>query len=115
MYSGYEIIEYREIDQLSYFFAMKKEPPSTDRTPSTGPLLKMKRVVKGGKMTYIYKLRTMHPYAQYIQEYVYVNNNLEKNGKLKNDYRITSWGRLLRKLWIDEIPMIYNVLKGDIK
>ena len=115
VYAGYEIIEYREIDQLSYFFAMKMEPPSADKTPSTGPVLKMKRVVKGGRMAYIYKLRTMHPYAQYIQEYVYENNQLEKNGKLKNDFRITSWGRLLRKLWIDEIPMIYNVLKGDIK
>ena len=115
VYSGYEIIEYREIDHLSYFFAMKKEPPSTDKTPSTGPILKMKRVVKGGKMAYIYKLRTMHPYAQYIQEYVYETNHLEKNGKLKNDFRITSWGKLLRKLWIDELPMIFNVLKGDIK
>ncbi len=115
VYSGYEIIEYREIDHLSYFFAMKNEPPSGDKTPSTGPLLKMKRVVKGGRMAYIYKLRTMHPYAQYIQEYVYERNHLEKNGKLKNDFRITSWGKLLRKLWIDEIPMIYNVLKGDMK
>ena len=115
VYSGYEIIEYREIDHLSYFFAMKKAPPSADKTPSTGPLLKMKRVVKEGRMAYFYKLRTMHPYAQYIQEYVYENNQLEKNGKLKNDFRITSWGRLLRKLWIDEIPMIFNVLKGDIK
>ena len=115
VYAGYEILEYREIDHLSYFFAMKTQPPLADKVPPSGPVFRMKRVVKGGRMAYIYKLRTMHPYAQYLQEYVFDNNDLQKNGKFNNDFRITSWGRLLRKLWIDEIPMLYNVLRGDLK
>ena len=115
VYSGYEIIEYREIDNLSYFFAMKIGPPALDKTPSSGPILRIKRVVKGGRMAHIYKLRTMHPYAQYLQGYVCANNKLQKNGKFNDDFRITSWGRILRKLWIDEIPMVFNLLKGDIK
>ena len=57
----------------------------------------------------------MHPYAEYIQDFVYKKFNLKDGGKFKNDFRITYWGSLLRKLWLDELPMIYNFLKGDIK
>ncbi len=115
VYTGYDIIEYREINGLSYFFAMKIEPPSFDKPPSMGPIFSMKRVVREGRMAHVYKFRTMHPYAQYLQEYICEKNQLQKNGKFNNDFRITTWGRLLRRLWIDEIPMVYNVLRGDIK
>ena len=33
----------------------------------------------------------------------------------ENDFRVTSWGRILRKAWIDEVPMLWNLLKGDLK
>jgi lipopolysaccharide/colanic/teichoic acid biosynthesis glycosyltransferase len=46
---------------------------------------------------------------------MYRTYNLQKGGKFKNDFRITPWGKIMRKLWIDEIPMIYNVLKGELK
>ena len=57
----------------------------------------------------------MHPYSEYLQEFVYTKNRLTQGGKFKDDFRISSWGRLLRKLWIDELPMILNLLKGEIK
>jgi len=40
---------------------------------------------------------------------------LDESGKIKNDFRITHWGKAFRKLWIDEIPMLVNWLKRDIK
>ena len=40
---------------------------------------------------------------------------LAKTGKVLNDYRITTWGRFCRKYWIDELPMIINLLKGELK
>ena len=57
----------------------------------------------------------MHPYSEFIQEDVHKKNKLNTKGKLSNDFRLTSWGKFLRKYWIDELPQIYNLLRGDIK
>jgi lipopolysaccharide/colanic/teichoic acid biosynthesis glycosyltransferase len=63
---------------------------------------------------FIYKFRTMHPYSEYLQQYVFDLQGLEKGGKLENDFRMTTWGKWMRKLWLDELPMLYNWLKGDL-
>jgi lipopolysaccharide/colanic/teichoic acid biosynthesis glycosyltransferase len=75
----------------------------------------MKRTGKDGKMIDVYKFRTMHSYSQYIQDYVYELNKLDHSGKLTNDFRVNCWGRLFRSAWLDELPMLVNVLKGDMK
>ncbi|NUN07789.1 MAG: sugar transferase [Ignavibacteriaceae bacterium] len=112
---GFKIMHYQEIDNRLYFVAKKISPPAFDLNPSYGPLFKMRRIGQHGKVIQVYKLRTMHPYAEYLQQYVYEMNSLETGGKFKDDFRITSWGRLFRKLWLDELPMIINLLKGDLK
>ena len=63
----------------------------------------------------VYKLRTMHPYSEYIQDYVYKLHDLQNGGKFKNDFRITSWGSICRKVWLDEFPMFINYFRGDMK
>jgi lipopolysaccharide/colanic/teichoic acid biosynthesis glycosyltransferase len=45
---------------------------------------------------------------------LYATGNLEEGGKFKNDFRVTSWGRVLRKLWIDELPQFFNFFKGEL-
>lgn len=57
----------------------------------------------------------MHPFAEYIHELVYDIKQLENTGKIRDDFRITSWGRVFRKKWTDELPMIINWIKGDLK
>ena len=57
----------------------------------------------------------MHPYAEFLQQYVYENNDLQEGGKFKRDIRVTSMGRFMRKYWIDELPMLINLIKGDMK
>ena len=56
----------------------------------------------------------MYPFSEFIQKDVFEENNLDASGKFLNDFRITSWGRILRKYFIDEIPQIYNWLRSDI-
>ncbi len=114
-FCGFEIIETREINNQTWFIVKKTEEYIEKPAPSYGLLFKMRRIGKHGKPIIVYKFRTMHPYAEYLQDYMYRTYNLQKGGKFNNDFRITPWGKIMRKLWIDEIPMIYNVLKGELK
>jgi len=114
-FCGFEIIDLKIINNLCYFAAKKNSKPSSDKNPSFSPVIKMKRQGKNGKEVYVYKLRTMHPYSEYIQDFIYNNNSLKAGGKFNNDFRITKWGAVFRKMWIDELPMILNLLKGDLK
>ena len=112
---GFEIIDEKTINNLLYFVARKIKKPRYDNNPTYGPLIRLNRIGKNGKKIKVYKLRTMHPFSEYLQQYVYDKNKLQEGGKIKDDFRISPLGRIFRKFWIDEIPMLVNVLKGDMK
>jgi lipopolysaccharide/colanic/teichoic acid biosynthesis glycosyltransferase len=112
---GFRIEEQLRIHGYLYFVVKKEKEPQFPQDPTYGPLIKLKRVGKNGKIIKVYKLRTMHPYSEYLQKYVYKQNDLEQNGKFKDDFRISTLGKIFRKLWIDELPMLINLLKGDLK
>ena len=57
----------------------------------------------------------MYPYSEYLQEHVYKRQGLQKGGKLMNDPRVSTTGRIFRKYWIDELPMFYNLVRGELK
>lgn len=114
-YCGFKIISTEEIDNQLYVSVEKVEDKSNLPEKKYGFFFKMKRTGKNGKPIEVYKVRTMNAYSEYLQHHIYDTNNLDKGGKFKNDYRVTNAGKILRKLWLDEVPMIYNVLKGDLK
>jgi len=73
---------------------------------SPGPILfKQERVGKGGRVFDVYKLRTMKVDAEKDTGPVWAQ---------ENDPRVTLAGRILRKMHIDEIPQLINVLKGEM-
>ncbi len=113
-FCGFELIHKREIGGTMHFILKKSKPPRTDPNPTYGPLIRLKRLGQNGKTIYVKKLRTMHPYSEYLQDYVYQTNALQEGGKFKDDFRVTSWGRVLRALWIDELPQLLNWLRGDV-
>ncbi len=115
VHAGFKIETYQEFGNLLYVFVTKTEVPPATTRPSGGLILKMKRVGQFGELKYYYKLRTMYPYAEYLQSHICKRNKLLKSGKFNADFRITFWGRVMRKYWIDELPMLYNWIKGDIK
>lgn len=112
---GFKVVNETCVNGMLHFSAMKIAMPSYPKTPTYGPIIKLERIGKNGKLIQVWKFRTMHPFSEFLQEYVYEKNNLKKGGKIKNDFRITPEGKFLRKFWIDEIPMLYNVLTGDLK
>ncbi len=83
---------------------------------SRGPaFFKQKRVGLGKRLFTIYKLRTMYEDAEErIKELEKENITKGAAFKMINDPRITPVGRILRKLSIDELPQLFNVLKGDM-
>jgi lipopolysaccharide/colanic/teichoic acid biosynthesis glycosyltransferase len=99
----------------TYFICKKVKTVSTEKNPSYGPVVRLKRIGLNKEIISIYKLRTMYPYSEFIQKDLYDKFQLENSGKLKNDYRLTNWGRIFRRFFIDEIPQIYNWIRGDLK
>jgi len=114
-FCGFKVIDLETIDENIWFIVRKEKIPLKDKFPSYGPIFKQERVGKDKRMIYTYKFRTMHPYSEYIQDYIYKLHYLDEIGKIRDDFRITSWGKVLRKFWIDEFPMTYNLLKGEVK
>ncbi len=112
---GFYVISEAEADGLYWFAVAKSGKPAFDLSPTYGPLIRLKRIGKDGKMIKVYKMRTMHPYAEYLQEYIYETNKLDEGGKFRDDFRVSTSGRFMCKYWIDELPMILNLLRGDLK
>jgi len=112
---GFECIDEKFIDGNFHFVARKIKEPFYDENPTYGPFIRLKRYGKNGKEIGVYKMRTMHAYSEYLQEYVYKKHNLQSGGKFSNDFRVTAAGRFMRKFWLDELPMIFNVFLGDMK
>ena len=111
---GFEVLEFFEYQNLLYIISKKVKEPEYNMKPSYGVLFKMKRVGYKGKIIYVYKIRTMHPYSEYCQDLIMKQNELAKSGKILNDFRITTWGKIFRKFWFDELPMFINFFKGEL-
>lgn len=114
-YCGFQVLATKEVDGEVFFLARKADRPKTDKPPSYGLIITLERVGLDGNIIYVKKLRTMSAYSEFLQQYLYEKNGTKNGDKFKNDFRVRRWGRVLRKLWIDEIPMLYNLLRGDIK
>jgi len=98
-----------------YLVSAVRAREAAKNKPHYGLFVRLPRRGENGKMIGVFKLRTMYAYSEYIQDYSYRINGLEKGGKLKNDFRINVIGRFCRSRFIDELPMFLNYLHGDLK
>lgn len=113
--AGFEVVD-EQFRQGEFFVTARKiKSPVQDTEPTGSPIIHLQRKGKNGKDIVVHKFRTMFTYSEYIQSYIYQYQHLEIGGKFKDDYRVTAWGRFLRKVWLDELPMVWNLLRGDIK
>jgi hypothetical protein len=113
--AGFLIKQELFIGNLLCVEACKSSEPLPINENIASPLIALPRIGREGNMIKVYKFRTMHPYSEYIQNYVYSLYELQDGGKFRNDFRITTWGAVCRKIWLDELPMFINLIKGDMK
>ena len=113
VYCGFDIVE--TDDEVIRVRKVKNVSVEDCPEREYGWIVKLRRVGKDGRRFNIYKLRTMYPYAEYLQKWMYEQYNLDDKGKIANDFRITKIGRWLRRFWIDELPNLWNLLRGEMK
>lgn len=84
-------------------------------SPQAGPIFTQDRVGKDGKVFRFYKFRSMIPGAEEKLEELLEQNEMEGPAfKMKDDPRITRVGKFLRMSSLDELPQLWNILKGDM-
>lgn len=113
--AGFEVVDEQFREGEFFITARKIADPVDDAQPTGSPIIHLRRIGKDGKIIVVHKFRTMYTYSEYVQPYIYHYQSLERGGKFKDDYRVNFWGRVLRRLWLDELPMIWNMLRGDLK
>ena len=115
IYCGFEIVSSEKKKGEIVFIAKKAGAPLKEQKVSKRWIYAMPRVGKKGKIIHVYKIRTMHPYSEFLQGYLREKNGYATTGKIKDDFIITRWGKFLRKYWLDELPQLVNLMKGDLK
>ena len=81
------------------------------------PIYVSERVGKNGKIFHFYKIRTMCPNAEQMKQQLIdagLNEADPPAFKMKNDPRITKFGKVLRKLSLDELPQLVNIFLGSM-
>lgn len=84
-------------------------------SPGAGPIFAQTRIGRDGKEFTFYKFRSMRPNAEQQLDELLPHNEMQGPVfKIKDDPRITRVGRFIRMTSIDELPQLWNILKGDM-
>lgn len=84
-------------------------------SPGASPIFVQERVGKDGKPFKLYKFRSMVANAESQLDSLLSQNEMQGPAfKMKNDPRITRFGRIIRKSCIDELPQLLNIIKGEM-
>lgn len=114
-FCGMHVIAEEDIGGEKYVLAQRVAPPSENRRPSFHPVVGLEKVGLGGKIIRTHKIRTMFPFSEFLQKRIFEDHGLAETGKFKNDFRLTEYGRFFRKYWVDELPQLFDWLRGEIK
>ena len=84
-------------------------------SPGASPIYVQERMGKNGRRFKFYKFRSMIPNAEDQLDELLEKNEMEGPAfKMKDDPRITRFGYFIRKTSIDELPQLFNILKGNM-
>lgn len=114
-YCGMKVIAESEGDGERYLIAQRVAVPVQNRKPTYYPIVSLEKVGLDGEIFHTHKIRTMFPFSEFLQKRIFDDHGLGSTGKFMNDYRLTEYGNFLRRYWLDELPGIFDWLRGDIK
>jgi lipopolysaccharide/colanic/teichoic acid biosynthesis glycosyltransferase len=95
--------------------AQKQGAPIQHRMPSYYLIASLEKIGLDGRPIRTHKIRSMYPFSEFLQKRIFEEHGLAETGKFQNDFRLTEYGKFVRKYWLDELPQIYDWLRGDIK
>lgn len=114
-YCGMQVIAESKGDGDIFLIAQRVAFPVRNKKPSYYPVVALEKVGVDGEIIYIHKIRTMFPFSEFLQKRICEEHGLAPTGKFANDFRLTEVGKILRRYWLDELPQIFDWLRGDIK
>lgn len=114
-YCGMSVLAESTGDDERFVMAQRIALPVEGKMPSYYPVVKLEKVGLDGVIIHTHKIRTMFPFSEFLQKRVFEDHGLAATGKFSNDFRLTEIGKFLRKYWLDELPQIYDWLRGDVK
>jgi lipopolysaccharide/colanic/teichoic acid biosynthesis glycosyltransferase len=104
-----------DMGHVQFVLFQKTAKPVPNKKPSYYAVVALEKVGMDGEVVRLHKFRSMYPYSEFMQQYMYETEGLNDMGKFKNDYRLSEYGPFIRKYWIDELPQLFDWLRGDIK
>jgi len=113
-YYGLEVIAESEGDER-FILARRVSPPVADRRPSFYTVVALEKVGLDGELIHLHKIRSMYPFSEFLQKQIFESHGLSEIGKFRNDPRLTEYGPMIRSHWIDELPGLFDWLRGDVK
>jgi lipopolysaccharide/colanic/teichoic acid biosynthesis glycosyltransferase len=113
-YYGMEVVAESDGDER-LVLARRVTAPISDRRPSYYAVVALEKVGLDGERIFLHKVRSMYPFSEFLQKRIFESHGLSEIGKFRDDPRLTDYGSLLRKHWIDELPGLYDWLRGDVK
>jgi len=112
---GMDVIAESKMNGEAYVLAQRVSLPVQTKSPSYYPIIALEKVGLDGEIISMHKIRTMFPFSEFIQQRIFEDHGLASTGKFSDDFRLTGVGKFLRKYWLDELPQIFDWLRGDIK
>ena len=112
---GMKVLAESKGDDEIYIIAQRVSRPVQNKIPSFYMIAALEKVGLDGEIIHTHKIRTMFPFSEFLQKRIFEDHGLAATGKFADDFRLTEYGRFLRKYWLDELPQIFDWLRGDVK
>lgn len=114
-YYGIEVLRERVENGSTLLLGRRVSEPVANRKPSFFAIVALEKMGLDGQVIRLHKVRSMYPFSEFLQKKIFQSHGLSNTGKFRDDFRLTDYGPMIRRRWIDEIPGLWDWMRGDVK